>query len=437
MTRRVYLVTDQIYLKTLRHLEKVKTCLTEQDRLFLARVRGFSEGLDAGILRDLNIGVQDGSVREIADAVLRSGEATPASTLVLALNQSAVLPAIALGRLLDLPVRSGYVESCNKYLMREVLKDEDDGIALEFRAAMPGEPGSAGLPFAADDGYIVKPAFGMSSSDVKYFSKWEEAAHYAESPTNSKDWVPESVMKIVFGTAVRSNMRIIEPNVEGTEFSIDGWIRGSELHAIVQHKLCVFRSSFIGDGPTVSPPLTRIRRSREWTRLRASEQTLREFARKVLSAIGLTRGVFHMEARERYSDARLCLIEVNPRAPGGSLWRSALSRTGYDLELIDACIQLGKPVPPRVPDRHPCVLHYPFYAAKPGTLRDWGDLANLDACGISGLTVDFAVELGHCFRERDLLEEPYLAFAVAHDETREGLLAKCEAILGLTPPRID
>ena len=40
-----------------------------------------------------------------------------------------------------------------------------------------------------------------------------------------------------------------------------------------------------------------------------------DFGRKVLCAIGFTEGVFHIEGRERQTDAKLCLIEVNSRAP--------------------------------------------------------------------------------------------------------------------------
>jgi hypothetical protein len=42
---------------------------------------------------------------------------------------------------------------------------------------------------------------------------------------------------------------------EGTEFSIDGWINGDKFCAKVQHKLFMVQSTFIGDGPTVSPPI--------------------------------------------------------------------------------------------------------------------------------------------------------------------------------------
>jgi hypothetical protein len=126
------------------------------------------------------------------------------------------------------------------------------------------------------------------------------------------------------------------------------------------------------------------------------------------------------------------VIEINPRAPGGSLWRSALLRTGYDLELIDVALQLGKAPPPPSGDTSRYVLHYPFYAERIGTLTSWGALEEPG----SEISIDRAADLGQRFEERDLQEEPYLAFAVARDDTMEGILAKCHHILELERPSI-
>jgi biotin carboxylase len=174
----------------------------------------------------------------------------------------------------------------------------------------------------------------------------------------------------------------------------------------------------------------------EYQGLQTCEAAITAFGKVILQAIGFAHGVFHIEARER-ADGRLALIEVNPRAPGGSLWKSALLRTGYDLEAADISIQLG-----RKPERSELnvknyVLHYPFYAPHPGVLSSWGDLDGPRATAIEGLSIDFATDVDTVFREDDMTEEPYLAFAVAHDATKEGILAKCNAILQLTPPRFD
>jgi predicted ATP-grasp superfamily ATP-dependent carboligase len=99
---------------------------------------------------------------------------------------------------------------------------------------------------------------------------------------------------------------------------------------------------------------------KHWQGLENDEKTICNFGHNVLQKIGFKRGVFHIEGREQHTDRSLHLIEVNPRAPGGSLWRSALLRSGYDLEMIDAAIQLGMNVP------------HPIYASNAGVLQDWG-----------------------------------------------------------------
>ncbi len=436
MEPRVVLVTDRIYAKTRRHLEKIRTCIGERASVSLACVSGFPDGLNIESVRDLVSNIIDGSVECLAKQICPCIDADDRPLSVLALNQSSILPAIALRRLLGLSRRSGFIEACDKGETRRLLSRSGADLAMDYCEATPGDPGSATNHFVADR-YVVKPAFGMSSSDVKIFDAWSDAKRYAESPDNAREWVPRHVTQALNSHIRRTDTRIIEPYVDGTEFSIDGWIQDQVFNAIVQHKLCMVRRTFIGDGPTVSPPIGSASLPNGWFGLKNSEESICMFGRAVLNAIGFSQGVFHIEARERHVDAGLSLIEVNPRAPGGSLWKSALFRTGYDLELVDAMIQLEKPLPlPNAPT-HKHVLHYPFYAANPGVLSDWGDLGRLDASAVQDLTVDFAARLGDSFHEKDMSEEPYLAFAVAHDETVEGLLAKCQAILGLNPPQIQ
>lgn len=430
----VILVTDRIYAKTRRHLTKVRECIGERAPVSLARVSGFPDGLDIEFVRDLVSDVMDGCV-QIADRILLSIDSTDRPLYVLALNQSSILPAIAIRSLLGVPSRPGFIESCDKRQTRRLLSQSGPDLAMDYCEATPGEPGSAANHFVAER-YVVKPAFGMSSSDVKFFDTWSDAKRYAESPDNAKEWVPLHVAQALNPPIGRTDTRIIEPYIDGTEFSIDGWIQDHAFYSIVQHKLCMVQRTFIGDGPTVSPPLGPACLPDGWCGLKNGEETICKFGRAVLDAIGFSQGVFHIEGRERYLDARLSLIEINPRAPGGSLWKSALLRTGYDLELVDAIIQLGKPLPlPNVPTRKH-VLHYPFYATNTGVLSDWGGLANLEESPVENLTVDFAAQLGDFFHEKDMSEEPYLAFAVTHDDTVGGLLAKCQAILSLDPPRV-
>ncbi len=67
----VVLITDQIYTKTLRYLQKIRMCVGSQASIYLACVSGFSNGLDIQFVRDLvpEERVILGSVEYLADRV--------------------------------------------------------------------------------------------------------------------------------------------------------------------------------------------------------------------------------------------------------------------------------------------------------------------------------------------------------------------------------
>lgn len=428
----VVLVSDQVYLKTLRHIEKVRAC-APQSRIILAIAAGYVPQDFPRLARDLNVRVEVGDIAHLAQVLAAESGHLPK---IVALNQSAILPALALRRALGLPMRSGVFAACDKRVMRERLFEYGGGLELAYREVLPGASDTTVQPFCADR-YVVKPAFGMSSADVRMYESWQDALAYARRPISSKSWVPNHVLAALDKAGLRTDARLIEPYIPGTEFSVDGWITGDRFWAIVQHKLHMNEQrTFIGDGTTVSPPISDTDRLPLGCHaLLSSEARISRFAHEVLRAIGYSEGVFHMEAREQ-PDGLLRVIEVNPRAPGGSLWRSVYLRTGYDLELVDAAIQLGLDIPAPEPARACHVLHHPFYAPHPGMLQHWGGLASFRDAGELRF-VDDAVKLGHEFEATDLNEEPYLAFAVAGAQTLDALLEVRQRILGLPPPLIS
>jgi hypothetical protein len=97
---------------------------------------------------------------------------------------------------------------------------------------------------------------------LKCVSQWDEALTLAERVDDVKTWLPSHVVEALAPYIGRTETRLIEAYVDGTEFSIDGWIDEDSFQAIVQHKLYTIRSSFVGDGPTISPPLKQTDTSR-------------------------------------------------------------------------------------------------------------------------------------------------------------------------------
>jgi hypothetical protein len=425
----VMLLMDKVYPKTRRYVEKMRSCTERSTAVVLACVSGFSEALELDAVRGYVDDIIVGTVYELANKV-RAQEELGRRVSLVALNQASVLPSVALSRLLGRPERHGLVESCDKRQTRALLRPCPQ-LAMDYCAVNPGERVDSRFSAAQ---YIVKPAFGMSSHGVKRCDSWEEAMACAQAREGAREWLPSHVREAL--ALGETDGRLIEPCIDGTEFSVDGWISSEGFRTIVQHKLYMVENSFIGDGMTISPPVDSSRLPKGWAGLCASEKEIEVFAHQVLAAIGFSRGVFHIEGREQRSDRSLKLIEVNPRAPGGSLWKSALLRLGEDLETVDARIQLGVPVGTAKSQTYNHVLHYPFYADKPGILQDWGDLASDDVLGRLGVSIDYAVELEHRFTEVDMQEEPYVAFAVGCADTAEALLQKCHAVLNLARPRI-
>ena len=247
MRRDVFLVSDQIYVKTQRYVEKLRQFLNDGDSLRVAIVQGFSgEKINKESSRKLGVDIITGDIGVLVDQIRALCKPSHATLFLVALNQSGVLPTIALLRELGLPFRRGFVEACNKIKTRELLFLYGGGLAVDFCPVLPGKVGPKLAPFEAES-YVVKPAFGMSSHDVKVHNSWTEAVRYAESRKRIKHWIPDHVLVALGLRGYRTDARIIEPFIDGTEFSIDGWIQQGEFHAIDTHvkELVHARGSFV------------------------------------------------------------------------------------------------------------------------------------------------------------------------------------------------
>ena len=226
--RLVLLVVDRIYKKTTRHLQKLQKFLSEEDRLVVAVVAGFSEE-ERPIL---SVEVIVGTPEVIADV---AGRLCPKNgrMVVVAMNESGLVPALAVQLLLGQSRRAGILESCDKSLTRQLLRQHQT-LGVPFYVSSPGEPLPLSPPFIASK-YVVKPILGMSSADVKILPTWESVRIHCAG--DARRWLPDHLGRLVSPRLERSDLRIIEPFIEGTEFSVDGFIADDTFQAVVQQKL--------------------------------------------------------------------------------------------------------------------------------------------------------------------------------------------------------
>jgi hypothetical protein len=432
--RAILLVTDAIYTKTKRHIGKVRALARDDYLCLLLTPHGPTDYDVARLERELGVRVFQVKSSDDLDRTLSSIAGIAGEIAVVSLNHDGLLPALAVAHFLGRPPRAGILEACNKLITRARCSD-DKNLALAHLSAGAGDQLPKRAPFGPGP-YIIKPCLGTSSQQVFLLQSWRAVRDFlARHPAPSihiNPWVEAALDWKGFPTKAW----IVERYISGTEFSIDGWITGSQCKAVVQHKLQTVKSPFFGDGLTVSPPVPACDLSPYDDALELKEDVLKVFARQVLKAIGLSKGVFHIEARKSPRQDQVQLIEVNPRAPGGSLWKSAMLRTGCDLELKDAALQIDRPYAGEgiVPAAH--VMHYPYYAMRSGKLLSWGMLGNDCLPGLPNLCIDKAANLGDTFDLENECGEAYLAFAVSHDETLQGLLEQAKTLRAFGEPII-
>lgn len=140
---------------------------------------------------------------------------------------------------------------------------------------------------------------------------------------------------------------LIEENLQGAEFTIDGAIQNGNVIAIAQHKESRKISPFSGDGLIISPPSfgesTPAELIPDWPGYEQSapgsitEADLVKFCTSVLNALNIDNWLFHIElilAKTIENESEISkptIVEINPRIPGGLLARAFEVRTGINL----------------------------------------------------------------------------------------------------------
>lgn len=286
------------------------------------------------------------------------------------------------------------------------------------------------IPDWARKGSVVKPLSGMASEMVRVCATEAEVRcavrelrAYSRRQGYSNGTVRIHALEQVFDIASDA---LVEEVIRGQEFTVDGYLENGRFACVVQHKEERFCTTFVGEGLTTCPPDERLVSS-------LVQRSIAEFAEAAVRALGLSNWVFHMEVM--HDGARPHLIELNPRAAGGLLWKTAQHHLGVDPAVAMVRLHLRRAIDALEPQGG-VTGHLPIYAEADETRRPrviWA-LRGLKAARRIPGVVNVLESTHRGERITSFGRENYLAFveiqAATHAEVRQ-IAANVRATVGV------
>lgn len=232
--------------------------------------------------------------------------------------------------------------------------------------------------------YFVKPITGDQSKYVRCIRGWTEAKKVAQeirdklqkkNPPNSHNKITivdeNDLQERIYS---QSSDILIEEELIGQEYSIDGFIQNGEVCFAVQHKEIRYQFPFHGDFLTLSPPDDNINASLKILKNKIENENVivskpcnisrnefKKFIERTLNALKMDNWVFHAEVMATSSG--LHLIELNPRFPGALLTQTAGLHLGIDL--IEVLVRLYLGIPSITNGRFNCITGHLMLHADP------------------------------------------------------------------------
>ncbi len=287
----------------------------------------------------------------------------------------------------------------------------------------------------APGSFMVKPLCGMSSEQVKCVDNWKEVIKYAkevrkffQEQLKSQSWqnTPrEWTVNLPNGEPITYQLYediLVEEKITGSEYTVDGCIFGDEdtVCCVVQHKENRFISPFCGNGLIMSPPDYSGCRLSPFSPKKGVDLELSEpcktkipdfekFVTQGVKAIGLKNWCFHAEVME--TEGGLRFIELNPRPPGGLLWKTAQEHIGIDLSgaIVDFYLKRDFEKKPKQPNYQTVTGEFPIYAFKKGWISK-NNLSNLDRISSSQDVLKITWMFDKKIQITNTCRENYLAF---------------------------
>jgi len=220
---------------------------------------------------------------------------------------------------LDLPghALSAVNTARNKYETRKVC--EENGLPSPRFALINSQSDLAEKAKMIGFPCVLKPSKGTASTDVFYvYDQNELEQRYQYIVDNQKATLnqagPESVMHAVWLSGFQM---ILEEYLDGDEFDVDCLLYESQM---------VF-SSITSEKP--QPHMIETGAYLPARYPQSKQDELINFAEQVLSCIGFSEGVFHLEFK--YTSRGPRLIEVNARVGGGPIYQMVKRVWGVDL----------------------------------------------------------------------------------------------------------
>ena len=242
----------------------------------------------------------------------------------------------------------------DKGLMKELLGAAGvpvaPGVRLTAGAVSPEEL----LRAAATVGFpaVVKPVDGSGSLGVRRIDSIEALRRHLDRAA------AEGALDDM-GHPVGERL-LLESYIAGPEFSVEGWVGvdGAVTVAAVTEKLLGPEPYFVEVGHIVDADLPA-----------ACGDPLRELAGRAVAALGLTAGVFHLEAR--LTPAGPVVMEVAARLGGDRIHRlvTAVHGTSLPEAAIASLAGLDQPGPSAPAPRRVAASVY-FTASRPGRIAD-------------------------------------------------------------------
>jgi hypothetical protein len=224
--------------------------------------------------------------------------------------------------------------------------------------------------------YIVKPICGTASEMVSREISWPDVEAAAARIRDHFDTAEiaassEHVQRIDGEEYHLYRDVIVEEFLQGAHYTLDGYSSTNDVSVVVQHKETIWTRKFLGDGGIYSPPDPSLKvlspvPPLEFTgKSTTPAETFDDFVRKSVMAIGLRQWSFHGEAVVT-ADGNIHYVELNPRSPGGLLWRTAGLHLGIDPD--ELIVRSHLRIPSNLVKRNWVTVQFPIYAEEIGII---------------------------------------------------------------------